>query len=103
MSGLWRNHPTTPRQKSLFPKVTRKRKGQPTQVDVLITMLREARAQGKPLDLPDIMRVGIAQHGARFNEIRSRGFAVRNEIDRENGAARSCYWLEHDPELDGAQ
>jgi hypothetical protein len=64
-------------------------------------MLRQARAQGKPLELPAIMQAGIAQHGARFNEIRSQGFAVRNEIDRQGGAVRSRYWLDYDPEWEG--
>ena len=49
------------------------------------------------------MRLGIAQHGARFNEIRSRGFVVENELDRDTrGVVRSRYWLRHDPEQEGA-
>lgn len=98
MSGLWKNHSATPRQQSLFSKATRKRRAHPTQADVLIAMLRESRALGKPLELPAIMQAGIAQHGARFNEIRSQGFTVRNETDRHNGAVRSRYWLDFDPE-----
>lgn len=67
-------------------------------------MLRDARAQGKALELPEIMAAGIAQHSARFNEIRSRGFAVENELDRDSaGVVRSRYWLRHDPERDGPQ
>ena len=50
------------------------------------------------LELPAIMQAGIAQHGARFNEIRSRGFEVENELDRDNGAIRSRYVLKFDPE-----
>jgi hypothetical protein len=66
-------------------------------------MLREARDKGKPLDLPEIMRAGIAQHGARFAELRERGFVVENELDRDtSGVVRSCYWLRYDPERDGA-
>ena len=101
MSGLWQNHPATPHQQALFPKAQRKRHGKPTQADVLITMLREARSENRALELPAIMQAGIAQHGARFNEIRSQGFAVRNEIDRQRGAVRSCYWLDYDPEQEG--
>ena len=96
--GLWRDYSATPRQQSNFPKATRKRTAQPTQADVLIAMLRETRAQGKPLELPAIMRAGIAQHGARFNEIRARGFVVVNETDRNNGVVRSRYRLIFDPE-----
>lgn len=102
MTGLlWKHHPATSRQAGLFDKQRRKRSARPTQADVLIAMLREARAHGKPLELPAIMQAGIAQHGARFTEIRSQGFAIRNEIDKCNGAVRSCYWLEHDPERNG--
>jgi hypothetical protein len=101
MSGLWQNHPATPHQQALFPKTPRKRNGKPTQADVLITMLREARSQNRALELPEIMQAGIAQHGARFNEIRLQGFAVRNETDRQRGAVRSRYWLDYDPEQDG--
>lgn len=61
-------------------------------------MLREARSQNRALELPAIMQAGIAQHGARFNEIRSRGFVVANELERDNGAIRSRYRLTFDPE-----
>jgi hypothetical protein len=65
-------------------------------------MLRDARASGRALELPEIMRAGIAQHGARLREIRERGLVVENELDRDTaGIVRSRYWLRHDPELDG--
>ena len=101
MSGLWKNHPAAPHQQSLFSKATRKRKAQPTQADMLIAMLRASRANRRSLDLPAIMQAGIAQHCARFNGIRSQGFTVRNQTDRQRGAARSRYWLDYDPEQDG--
>ncbi len=84
-----------------MPRPSGKRETRPTQADVLIAMLRERRAQGQPLELPDIMRAGIAQHGARFNEIRARGFVVVNETERHNGAVRSRYRLTFDPEREG--
>ena len=68
------------------------------------TALRDARSLHKPLELPTIMRVGIAQHGARFKEIRDQGFQVENEMERSaDGAVISRYWLRHDPELDGVR
>jgi len=104
MSGLWRDHPATPHQQQLPFTSKRKRRSHPTQTDVLIGLLREARANRKSLELPDIMRAGIAQHGARFKEIRDQGFQVENEMERsEDGAILSRYWLRHDPELDGAR
>lgn len=101
-AALWRNHEATLRQQRLTFGAHSKR-GRLTQADVLIAMLREARAQGKALELPEIMRAGIAQHGARFNEIRSRGFVIENELDHDaSGVVRSWYWLRFDPERDGA-
>src|SRR5215467_1954518 len=98
--GLWHDHPATPRQEQLAFKPGRKR-ARPTQADVIVELLREKRALGKPLELPEIMRVGIAQHGARLNEIRARGFVIENELDRVTpGIVRSRYWLRHDPEHD---
>jgi hypothetical protein len=63
-------------------------------------MLRDARSENRALELPAIMQAGIAQHGARFNEIRSRGFEVENELDRDNGVIRSRYVLKFDPEME---
>ena len=75
----------------------------PTQTELLIAKLREARAAGKALELPEIMHLGIAQHGARMKEIRNRGFRVINELESLNGVLHSRYWLLFDPERDGGQ
>lgn len=92
--SLWANHPSTPTQ--------RNKHGRKTQRDVLASLLREAQRKGAALELPEIMRSGIAQHGARFAELRKRGFVVENELDRDSrGIVRSRYWLRHDPEQDG--
>jgi hypothetical protein len=99
---LWRDHPATIHQQTLPFTTNRKRTGQLTQADVLIGMLRAARAKREPLQLPEIMKAGIAQHGARLKEIRDRGFQVENEMERTaEGVVFSRYWLRHDPELDG--
>jgi hypothetical protein len=101
VSAVWHGHPATPIQQQLAFRASRKQI-RPTQADVIIELLREKRTQGKPLELPEIMAAGIAQHGARFNEIRSRGFVVENELDRESrGIVRSRYWLRYDPEQEG--
>jgi hypothetical protein len=66
-------------------------------------MLRQARASGAAVELPQIMAAGIAQHGARFNELRTRGFEIVNETERgTDGRVLSRYWLRHDPERDGS-
>lgn len=107
MSGaLWRGHPATPCQQRLKflrgPKQTGRRV-KATQANVLLDMLRQARAAGQPVQLPEIMAAGIAQHGARFNELRSRGFVIHNETERSgDGRVFSRYWLRHDPERDPA-
>jgi hypothetical protein len=86
VSGLWRDH---------------KGRDGGTQRSVLLKMLRDARASDGAVALPDIMSAGIAQHGARFNELRSRGFVVENELDRDGrGSLHSRYRLRYDPELD---
>ena len=68
-----------------------------TQDAILARMLREARQQRTFVALPNIMQAGIAQHGARFNELRRRDFVIENELTRENGVIHSCYWLRFDP------
>src|SRR4051812_45700033 len=93
--GLWREHPTTPAQQRLgfLPQGAR-----PSQA-LLVEMLRQALAEHRALELPEIMAAGIAQHGARFNEIRSRGFIVENETARDSaGRIQSRYYLRFDPE-----
>ena len=101
--SLWRDHPATPTQQTLtFLNKTRRK--QVTQADVLLNALRQARASGRALDLPDIMALGIAQHGARLNELRSRNFEIENEMERDDeGRVLSRYWLRFDPERDGSQ
>jgi hypothetical protein len=97
---LWRGHPATPHQQSLPFGGSAKPRKFPTQADVLIGMLRAARANREPLQLPEIMKAGIAQHGARFKEIRDRGFQVENEMERTaDGLVLSRYWLTFDPEV----
>lgn len=99
---LWADHPATPHQQILPFGKRAKLRTQPTQADVLIEMLRAARARRESLQLPEIMKAGIAQHGARMKEIRDRGFRVENEMERTaDGIVLSRYWLRHDPELDG--
>ena|SRR5665213_2414822 len=98
---LWHDHPATPRQQILPCTKERRRRQTLTQADVLIGMLRAARANRKPLELQAIMKAGIAQHGARFKELRERGFDITNEMERTaDGVVLSRYWLRHDPELD---
>ena len=75
----------------------------PTQTDVLISKLREARAERRGLELSEIMRLGIAQHGARMKELRDRGFKIINELESIKGVLHSRYWLIFDPERDGGQ
>ena len=101
-TGLWRNHEATPGQQEIgFPRA--KSHGRQTQADVLLAMLREARRNRRPLELPEIMRAGIAQHGARLTELRGRGFQIQNEMERTAARVLSRYWLRFDPGRDGAR
>jgi len=99
--GLWRDHLATPGQEQLVFRSSRKSTRR-TQADVIVALLREKRASGKPLELPEIMAAGIAQFGARILELRQRGFLIENELERAaDGRVLSRYWLRHDPEQDG--
>jgi hypothetical protein len=101
MSGkLWHDHACTPAQSKAHDND--RNHGHLSQADRLVQMLRNARARGLALQLPTIMQAGIAQHGARFNELRHRGFVIQNELVHDrSGFVRSCYWLKFDPEKDG--
>lgn len=108
MSGIWQDHPATPRQRSLFAENSANLRGKRisqvprvrlSQADLLVAMFRQARAEGRALDLPEIMAAGIAQHGARLTELRARGFVIENELGRTpDGRVLSRYWLRFDPE-----
>ncbi len=99
--GCWRDHEATPRQQRLIFGRAR-RSGRLAQTDVLIAMLREAHARGQAVRLPEIMAAGIAQHGARFSELRSSGFVIENETEgAPDGRVLSRYYLRFDPEQDG--
>jgi hypothetical protein len=100
VSQLWRDHPATPHQQELPFDGPRRRRKQLTQADVLIGLLRDRRAKWTALELPDIMRAGIAQHSARFKELRDQGFQIDNEMERRDGVVLSRYWLVFDPEVD---
>jgi hypothetical protein len=99
--SLWRDTPASSLQESLCfeesSRPRRKRRGH-TQGDVLLEMLRAARVARTPLELPEIMRAGIAQHGARMAELRERGFEIVNEMQRHDYGVRSWYRLVFDPE-----
>lgn len=99
---LWRNNPASLRQEQLsFGK--RKRRKTITQADVLLQLLRAARAENRALQLPEIMRAGIAQFTARTFELRKRGFVIENEMERDSeGRVHSRYWLRFDPERDSS-
>jgi hypothetical protein len=99
--SLWRNHPATPTQRTLT-FLNRTRRKQVTQAGVLLHALRQARTSGRALELPEIMALGIAQHGARLNELRSHAYVIENEMDWDSeGRVLSRYWLRFDPERDG--
>jgi hypothetical protein len=101
--SLWRDHPATPTQRTLT-FLNKPRRKQVTQTDVLLQALRQARACGQAVELPDIMALGIAQHGARMNELRSTGCVIENEMERDSeGGVLSRYWLRFDPDRDGGQ
>jgi hypothetical protein len=103
VSDLWRQNPATPTQQQFAFRPNRRCSLKPTQADVLLSLLRKARAEGKALTLPEILQTGIAQFTARIFELRERGLVIENELQRADGRVVSRYWLRHDPEQDGTQ
>jgi hypothetical protein len=101
--SLWRNHAATSTQQR--PNLrSRSHRKQVTQADVLLQALRQACASGRATELPEIMALGIAHHGARLNELRYHAFVIENEMERDaEGRVLSHYWLRFDPERDGSQ
>jgi hypothetical protein len=95
--SLWRDKPATENQQRL---AFGSRRGKATQTDVLAQLLRDRRAQNAALELPDILRTGIAQFTARIFELRKRGFVIENELEHIDGEVRSRYWLRYDPQED---
>lgn len=95
-AGIWQEYlATQPHQQFSC----RKGRGRLTQSDLVLEKPREAHGQSKALELPAIMALGIAQHGARLKELRDRGFLIENEQDRDSdGVVRPRYWLRFDPE-----
>jgi hypothetical protein len=96
--SLWREKPATPNQQRL---AIAKRKPRVTQADVIAELLRDAKAREGALELPVILRTGIAQFTARIYELRKRGFVIENELQREGDQVHSRYWLRYDPDNDG--
>jgi hypothetical protein len=47
--------------------------------------------------LPDIQRLGIAQHGARLKELRGLGYVINNEMERTPSSVLSWYTLLAEP------
>jgi hypothetical protein len=103
VSGLWRDNPATAAHGVFTFRPNRKSKRNPTQADVLLSLLRKARGEGKALTLPEILQTGIAQFTARIFELRELGLVIENELQRSDGRVLSRYWLRHDPEQDCAQ
>ena len=98
--NLWRENPSTPNQQRLAFGA---RRAKASQADVIAQLLRDRRASGCALELPDILQAGIAQFTARIYELRRRGFVIENELERaEDGRVLSRYWLRFDPEREGA-
>lgn len=101
-SALWRDNPATPAQQQHLPFGAGSKR-RPTQSDVLLQLLRSARAKGEPLPLPAILDCRIAQHGARIAELRQRGFVIANRMTRVAGVTRSQYVMTYDPERDAQE
>ncbi len=66
-----------------------------TQAAALLRLLISARESWVPL--PEILKLGLAQYGARIHELRRLGFAIENRTERVNGARHSWFRLVNRP------
>lgn len=74
-----------------FPSAMAKHKNQ---LSKLVDLLRSSGE----IALPEIQRLGIAQHGARLKELRERGFVIRNRMEHSaDGTTHSFYSLLAEP------
>lgn len=108
--GLFRDIPATENQQrlALAPPASsppwqppKQKPRRVSQADLLLEMLRQRRAKGKALELPEILRTGIAQFTARIFELRKRGNIIDNELKHAGGGVRSRYFLRFDVQREG--
>jgi hypothetical protein len=70
-----------------------------SQQQIVSQLLRRARADGRDVEVPELMRAGVAHFTARIFELRRRGFVILNHQSRDaSGRVRSRYTLAVDPE-----
>jgi hypothetical protein len=99
-SALWHGHDATPAQVSLFDQPDQSAK-KPTQADLILNLLRLARARGTPLPFPEILKLHVGQYNARLKELRQQGYEIKNEMTRTaDGTIHSTYRLVFDPVVD---
>ena len=69
-----------------------------SQRERLLRALRDARADGRPVTVPEILAMGIAAFGRRISELRQLGCVIRNRMRRgKGGKIHSDYHLVFDP------
>lgn len=62
-----------------------------TQAAALLRLLIEAHGSWVPL--PEILKLGIAQYGARVLELRRLGFNIENRTERVTGTRQRHSWF----------
>ncbi|MBA3915152.1 MAG: hypothetical protein H0X25_15150 [Acidobacteriales bacterium] len=68
----------------------------PSQLSKLIELFTTNKH--RPVSLPTIRALGIAQHSARLNTLRKMGYDIQNHMDRKpDGEVRSFYVLRAEP------
>ena len=82
-----------------MPKDRSRRFGRESQANTILFMLREARKEGRVVEIPEMMRAGISAFNGRIMDLRRRGYGIENEMWRdEEGKVHSQYWLASTPE-----
>jgi len=79
-----------------FEATARNRAHRQSQRERLLDLLLSRK--GKRVKLPEIQRLGIAQHSPRFNELRRRGYIIHNKMETApDGSKHSWYILLAEP------
>jgi hypothetical protein len=78
-----------------------RRFGRRSQARTILAMLRDAREEGRAVEIPEMMRAGISAFNGRIRDLRQACYGIENEMWRdEEGKTHSQYSLTYDPEQD---
>jgi Helix-turn-helix domain len=86
------------------PQLRFKLPHQRSQEKRILEMLRQAREEGRAVNIVEFLDAHIATYCARIRDLRLRGYVISNHLSHTgDGVPRSTYTLDHDPEVDSRE